>query len=424
MDTVEIDIPTARAPARDFGRVFHNTADSSCTNQTGAFDVRDCTVKLAVTNTFLTGSNEAYRVLQNLSSVNTVRFTDVGGKIIAYSGPATVPDDLDFQASTVGLHTQCQAVSKECNLIVTSGASTNFKCSDEFFGNLAVPEVNGDDGQSGQTGPSGAVLYGDSALTKNLSSTEFSTKPQNPIYLGAWGVVQIVITDQQDKDPNYVVPMHGGVAWVLSCSSTAYDLTYSWVNGTVTNADAKVANGSTNAILQSAIFWGFGGTYMENAAYGASAQDHSEDTAASWALQYSRTAMGLSSGMLDPAPTLTEQTRKTVLVSRVPKVPLYFLVALNILYAIFGVILACIALASFPSETNDVRERLSYAGLVAYCFEGAQAKRPVEKKRQLFAEHDGDGSARIGIERGSYEGWEYTKRQELKKTEYQEEVIS
>jgi hypothetical protein len=116
---------------------------------------------------------------------------------------------------------------------------------------------------------------------------------------------------------------------------------------------------------------------------------------------------------LKPSLNNQEQTRRTVLAARVPKIPLYFLIGLNVVYAIFGCILAAIAVSSLPRETNDVRERLSYAGLVAYCFEGARAKGAVDKKREMFAEHDGRGGGRIAIEKSGYGGFEFTNRKEM-----------
>ena len=76
------------------------------------------------------------------------------------------------------------------------------------------------------------------------------------------------------------------------------------------------------------------------------------------------------------------ETRETRLVSRVPKVPFYFLVALNLVYVILGIVLASVALLSKPSDSNDVRERMSIVELVAFAFEGERARKAVEKKRQ------------------------------------------
>jgi hypothetical protein len=43
----------------------------------------------------------------------------------------------DYTASTFGMETQCNAVSKQCNLEAQDGASTPFFCSDAFQGDVS-----------------------------------------------------------------------------------------------------------------------------------------------------------------------------------------------------------------------------------------------------------------------------------------------
>ncbi len=99
-----------------------------------------------------------------------------------------------------------------------------------------------------------------------------------------------------------------------------------------------------------------------------------------------------------------------MLVARVPKAPFFCLIALNYVYVVLAGVLAYCAVKSRPNETNDARERLAISGLVAFCFEGTRAKKPVKQKRELFAEHDKEDSGRIGLERSEYGGWEYMRR--------------
>ena len=80
-------------------------------------------------------------------------------------------------------------------------------------------------------------------------------------------------------------------------------------------------------------------------------------------------------------PTILEQHRERVLVARVPKVPLWMLVAFNCVYGILGIVLALLALSASLGNTNDVRERLSIAGVVAFSFEGSLARRTVKSKK-------------------------------------------
>lgn len=67
-----------------------------------------------------------------------------------------------------------------------------------------------------------------------------------------------------------------------------------------------------------------------------------------------------------------------------------------------------VCLSASPGNTSDVRERLSIAGIGAFILKGSRARKAVESKKEMFAEHFGDSSANVGIERSAYEGWEYT----------------
>lgn len=145
---------------------------------------------------------------------------------------------------------------------------------------------------------------------------------------------------------------------------------------------------------------------MKPHSYSASQYNDTSEMADSWARAYSRTAAALAAGIVSPRADLAEQIRSTKLVSRVPKAPLYTLVALNSLYAILGVTLAWFAIRSNPHETNELREKLSTAGLVALCFEGRRAERRVRKKKEMFreCEKSGEASGLVGIEESIREG--------------------
>ena len=415
MNTVSVDVGTARAPQRTFGRGF---GDIGCVNSTDDFEA--CSVSLAATGTFLYSDGpEAYATVGNLSNLNAVRRTTINDQTFAYLGPANIPDNLDFQASTVALGTHCESITKQCKLQAEAGADTGFHCNDHFYGNIEVPSIDGSATNSYSDLPldstSGIVYFQDPALTR-FANASFYEHIRNPYHLGVWGRPNLANSAQQLASGAFVTPVHGGQAWLLNCTSTAYDMSYSWVNGTVQSANVTKANGTVSTNLQAPLFYSLGTPWLATAAYGAGAEPDGESLSEAWSTSYSKLVMGLSAAYLSNRTNVLEQTRQTRLVSRIPKVPLYFLIALNVVYAILGVALAIAALASRPHTNNDVRERLSVAGLVAYCFEGTRAQRPVEKRRQMFTEYDNAGTSRIGVERSAYDGWEYTLRQRIPKT--------
>lgn len=84
------------------------------------------------------------------------------------------------------------------------------------------------------TGPNGSMVgiqfFKNAARTKNISSSDLYS-PQNPLYFGTWATAQESTSITYDPDIIYGVGCLGAL-WVLDCSSTVYEATYTWVNGT------------------------------------------------------------------------------------------------------------------------------------------------------------------------------------------------
>ena len=414
IETVNVDVASSQIPSATYGR---GMADVSCVNDTQNFDLVDirtsgeCGVARLSTGYYLTGSSEAYKSLGNLSDVNTVRTVQVNDHTIAYLGPASIPHSLDYQATTLGIGTQCSPITQKCNLRSETGSTTPFRCSESFYGDLSQLSIAGVDfsTNNAQTAPiTGMVWFVDAALTRYANGSYQNNLPHNPYHLGVWAISQQAAADGAVNSPDIVRTLTGSMAWLLNCSTTVYDLTYSWVNGTVRSTNLTKANATMSSTLQYPSYLSiYTKAWMDMSAYLAGAEPDGKSLAQAWSTSYSKIAMGLTAGFLSSRTNSLEQVRTTKLVSRVPKVPLYFLIALNVVYATLGGVLAFVALVSKPNENNDVRERMSIVGLVAHAFEGGRARKPVEKKRQMFAEHSNEGDSRVGMERSADRGWEY-----------------
>lgn len=352
-------------------------------------------------------------MLSNISTVNRISTLDYKGVIYTYLGEANIPDNVDFQASTFALATQCKPVGRACGLNGAFGASTPFKCSSAFHGDVTAGTAVG------------LILLEDDKFTKNIT---YGSKDLNPYYFGTWarvdttghvvGKASVPVTLQ--SDPEIAIPVHGGLAWVLSCSTTVYEATYTRINGSVQAVSMKPANASLGGIIAAPTNELFGQPDFEIAARRSSYNNNSQDLANDWAEQYSQIALGLSTGAMSPRLNTYQQTRSSILVARIPKIPLFVLIGLNLLYAIIGIVLALYsALFSSPRTTKDVQARLSVAGLVAVCFEPQhRALGPAEQIEDLFTEKghgddgDGDGeggerSARVSIRPAEEGGWRY-----------------
>ena len=419
IETVNVEIASARIPECTFGR---GMADVTCVNNISSFSLGGpslCNVFEASTGFYLTGSPEAYKTLGSLSAVNAVRTVAVNASTFAFLGPATIPSNLDYSATTLAIGTHCLPISSKCQLSANSGSNTPFDCSSGFYGDLTAFSVAGVDfstNNSYTTATQGTVWFLDPGLTRyaNASFTsntradpEAINIAHNPYHLGVWAALLPSPTDQDPPPSETIYTITGTLTYLLNCTTTVYDMTYSWINGTISSPKLSVANATMGTELQWPSYLNLGKRYMDTAAYGAGAETTNQAIADAWSTSYSTTAMGLTAGFLSNRTNLLEQIRETRLVSRVSKVPLYFLIALNLLYAGIGLALAIIAMGSRPNDCNEVRERLSIVGLVAYAFEGDRARKLVERKRQMFAELSG-GSERVGMERSMEGGWEYS----------------
>lgn len=350
------------------------------------------------------GAREAYLVLSNLSTTNRISTFEHEGVNFTYLGETDIPNNVDFQASTFALATQCKAMSQACGVKSVYGSPLPFKCTSAFWGDLV---------QEGGSILSRINLMEDEAFTTNIT---YGSKDLNPYYFGTYARVDSRgdtpgVRGQPDPiDPEIVRPYKGGLAWVLGCSTTVYEVAYSRVNGTVQAYSVTRANASLGGIISAPTNEVFAQTDFDIAARISSFHDNSQDLANEWASLYSQIALGLSAGIMSPRLNIRQQTRESFLVARIPKLPLFVLIGLNLLYAVVGILLALYcAYFCAPRTTKDIQARLSVAGLVAFCFEPRQrAWGPAEEIEDLFTEKIENGtSGRVGIRPVDEGGWRY-----------------
>lgn len=357
-------------------------------------DDSPCNVSYAATNTFLIGADEAYRTLGNISSDNRARQTTRDGKTYVYLGEATIPSDVDFTASTVAAMTQCRPVSRECNLTAVSGASTLFRCSGSYGGHAdAVDNIH---------------YFDDRDATVNASRSVTT----NPFFFGYSKIADVGGYDIFD-DPEMITPVHGGLAFVIYCNATVYEVQYSWVNGSVVSFDATETNTSMAKLVRAPMLYRrFAENFLGEAATVAALSNTSQELADKFSTSYSQAAMALAAGVFSRRRNVEEQVRSSFLVARVPKPPLYVLVGLNLLFAAVGLVLGAIALALAGGRgrgrdrIKDVQAHLDFRALTAQLLEPRAAPSaapfepdpsPVSHIEDLFAERRGAATVRVGI---------------------------
>ena len=297
---------------------------------------------------------------------------------------------MDYRATTFGMDTRCTPVSRKC------GLSQSYSCPSQgcFGGDSEIPSMSYDcDGvQKGDLVTNGDVGF----FIKFLNSTSFGKLQKfhdvNTSQIHFVTGALVVSSDGIVQDPEAVAYGAGNSTGILfACTSSGYDLTFDFINGSVSRGTYQPANKTIITNLQKGIGDGRASSavqsYFDNAML-VSAQegDSAQGMADYFAASFSEIAIGLSAAIMEPLPTLLEQTRNNVLVARLPKAPFFTLMALNLLYATLGVAVTIWAFMSRPRETRDVQARMSIPGLVAALIEPDGTPRKGKGIEGLFAE--------------------------------------
>lgn len=351
-----------------------------------------CALNLAATNTFLINGTQSLQVLNNISSLATVATINTGQDYTYLAVPPSMGlADEDWRAESFALQTQCRLVSEECDMVGLYGTSTPFACSGSFQGDVTKDYQ-------------GFI----SAFFTNGSMSSNNTIPGvgNPFYFGMAGLVNP--STGNSWVPNTVQPVHGGTAFVLLCNTTVLEVTYSSINGTISDFHGVPSNASTANIWQSVMaYTSVGNSYLKQAASLAAMGKSDQQFADDMALSFSKTALAIGSQAVEKRPVVAVQRRSSFLVAKVPATPLYVLIGANMLVVLVSVILTIVALLSSRGEVKEVQSRLSIFGLVADRFEGRTARLAVKDVDELFRESKGQGTSRIGIASAAEGGFTY-----------------
>ncbi|KAL7794117.1 hypothetical protein V8C43DRAFT_315038 [Trichoderma afarasin] len=331
-----------------FGR---GLISSDCT-ETGTSS--PCNIIIAMGKSYLVSASEAFKVLHNASTINRVNyFPSDQSQAVLYLGDAASSSSVDFKASTFAVSTQCQPITYDCTHMYPN--DSRFDCTPALTGDFNT-----------LSSPVGVKLFSNSSLTENLPFTY-----QNPVYFATWAVKEQIDSESFANDPG--VAYHSDtvetLSWILNCSSSVYEATYTWVNGTITSYNTTLANSTLGGIMSGPFGSDRVNAALQCAANFASAGNSSADIAETTATFMSHAVLSLSVGAISSRRNIIEQSRSRVLLTRVPIIPFYFLITLKALY-VCGIILlaAIIKIWSHPKEAAEVKSRLTIDGLVGTIF--------------------------------------------------------
>ena len=386
----------------------------------------------------ITNAAEAYRTLANLSTINQATSAVIEDKECSFNLPADNGQTIDYDATSPAIHTSCRPISRECDLRQLAWCSfgpNNSYCPtpEAFSWNLSY-SCNGGILQGDLAGASGTAFGGFNPMGSSYGTktnigfflqffndnafkiirdvnTESNHPSHNPLHFitGA----DIIVSDDLASDPDAInLSTNNSTGLLFGCSSTVYNIEYSFINGSVSNGTATKAN---DTLVQS-IGWVMSDymsritfqPYLESAMIaGGQQSNNSQQMANYFARRFSEVSISLAAGILSPRDTLREASRVNMLVARLPKAPFFTLLVLELLYVAFGLALGIWAMCSQPRLTRNVQARLTVAGLVAALFEGEHGPRKGMSIEGLFGEKVGGQEKRVGVQNMHGEGWKF-----------------
>ena len=278
---------------------------------------------------------------------------------------------VDYVANTTSMVTQCTFATQECNIGAGSTNSTNgnnnisipFDCYPDFAGNLGQTPLTGHERAQGWNMSFYQLVNGTPA------NIPFQAQ-SNPFHFYVVTAVNSISLSDFDSEstlpegnPNnhsLVDVGQGFTAFALNCEATIYDVTFTIINGSFWDHGFNFSKSSPQKanIVQAPLQVGFGQYHLYQAA-SLAVLANDDSVAVSMAKVFSQTGMALASGVFDFDNNIYQRFRWTKSVTRVPKAPLFYLVTVCLLYSVFGMAMAVLALylRRMP-EVRDQQARL------------------------------------------------------------------
>ncbi|KAF3928214.1 hypothetical protein AA313_de0206819 [Arthrobotrys entomopaga] len=393
-------------PLDPTGGNYSFTLPPNCLNTDNSYGAQlntECSISPSIRGGYLINPVTSFEALENISTTVSINImSDEHAAQYAFLGiPENgKPSHHDFTATTYSALTQCKPVARECDVSranLVSGVSAPFTCSryPAFTGDLIAQKFS-------------YTYFTDSSGTNN--HTDGSSTSSNPFYFGVNGNTLPAAGNSLplQNSTEFVSLEFGGLAYLMFCNCTVFDTEYTVVNGSITRFEISPSNSSVATLMVQALVQTVAGVIkLEESANLAGLSKTEQQFGDTFSLTYSQVLLGLVAGVMSPSPAVKLQQHSDIIVSRVPRAPLYTLVTLSFCFVGFGVLLGLVALATAHNEDiEEVRQRLSIQQLVAEKFEGDRAHQAVDSLDECFAELEGQPSERVGVVGSRGKGWE------------------
>ena len=262
---------------------------------------------------------------------------------------------FDFVAPTYSMQTECMAIDQVCGMTINS---TSYNCSPIFSGNLSQEPS---DGLIKVAGWNSTFYTMEGSVPRDITTGE----EQNPFRFNITAQVDAVSDFVGSLGGNLPAPLvqtnSGSVGFALSCNSTVYNVTYSFINGSIHAFNATPAPARIASIIRAPLQVGYGRYNLyQSAIYGVLGIS-SESLESYMARSFSQVAIALSSGAFNYTTNINQRQRWDILATTVPKAPVLFLATVCALYALFSLIIFAVAIRL--RRDPRIRERQTRLGL-------------------------------------------------------------
>jgi hypothetical protein len=282
-------------------------------------------------------------------------------KLSSVSGGDLQKFGIDYIAKTTSVVTKCLPITGACgmrNLTNSNTTTMSYQCSDIFKGDLGKIPTNGLEQLKGwntsfytlDDGSPRAISVAShfNPFTYNITAVVHSIDFGGLVNNGDPQIAHGTIVDMGNSH----------VAFALSCESSVYNVDYSFVNGSIYQWNATLADPAEAAIIKAPLQAGFGSYELFEKASLSVILNQPITVMDGMALFFSQNMMALAAGAYTFSPSTEQRYRADITLTAVPKVPFYFLVVCLFLYALVILVFTVFALAMRRSDVLESQARL------------------------------------------------------------------
>lgn len=221
--------------------------------------------------------------------------------------------------------------------------------------------------------------------------------------------------DDLQKDPDITVPLHGGMALILLCNVTSYNVNYSYYNSTIDNITKTVANGTLSWLFNSLLGPTAGSQLsLEQIVDTAfSKANTAAEIANTWATAYSKMAVSILASIHDGHPNLAENVSQASIVTKISRPAFLALVILNAIFALLGLWLGVWAFLIDSSSVSAIAGGLSVEGMVPSVFESKAPMSEGKDAAKWFSENTGGERSSVGVAEVTGGQWAFRRTQSV-----------